>query len=326
MTQIQSPDELMSAIPFIVGYKPEKSVVIGVMDDSSVIMAMRFDESLTEHVSDDLVKKLIEKVNEAKNPEVVVIAYIDREELNSPFLNEICGVFDDAGIPVVERIVASNTHYRSTLCNNSSCCPKELPDFKSSSIAASRVLEGERLPFNSEDEMRKYVERREIDTELVTILKSLTGINYNLSEEEVAEQQRDGVIALNTLIAQFKAQQTDRIQKSTVANAITALKDLTIRDYALGTKHKPDFWLWLLRQAPSGYRAPLACLLAVSAYESGEAPVARVALDVAKEDNSNYSMTNLLDGVLRQGINPEMFTAMREELHPKVLKQLGLQS
>lgn len=167
------------------------------------------------------------------------------------------------------------------------------------------------------------------DAELLSLIKNEKSINYNLSEEEVTQQQRDGVVALNILIAHFKDMQLERLSKVTTAKTLVALKDLKVRDYALGI-HDPlygsDLWSWLLLLAPSGYRAPVACLLALSSYEDGDSTTAKFALDIAKKDNSSYTMTTLLETVIYKNINPLVFQEMRKELHPKVLDQLGLKS
>ena len=43
MTKLTSPHDLLSAIPFVVGFKPENSIILISVKEDSVSMAMRID-------------------------------------------------------------------------------------------------------------------------------------------------------------------------------------------------------------------------------------------------------------------------------------------
>ena len=79
-------------------------------------------------------------------------------------------------------------------------------------------------------------------------------------------------------------------------------------------------WSQLLRLAPKGFIAPIACIYASLAYEREEKSVAMEALDKALDDDPTYVLAPLLRRVFRAGWPPLTFAAMREELHPKVCK------
>jgi hypothetical protein len=55
------------------------------------------------------------------------------------------------------------------------------------------------------------------------------------------------------------------------------------------------------------------------AYERGEGALAHKALDRAFADDDQYSLALLLRRVFTAGWPPESFTAMRAQLHPKVV-------
>ena len=100
--------------------------------------------------------------------------------------------------------------------------------------------------------------------------------------------------------------------------------DIQVRDFALGTHNVKTFdiywnmWLYLLRVAPAGFVAPVACLFATLAYERGDSELAYRALDRATHDDPKYSLTILLRRVFGSGWPAAAFAAMRVELHPKV--------
>ncbi len=96
--------------------------------------------------------------------------------------------------------------------------------------------------------------------------------------------QRDGATAVIDLSMQF----SDRGYQCDVelmSQVLGRLMDIQVRDFALGTHNAKTFdiywnmWLYLLRVAPTGFVAPVACLFATLAYERGDSELAYRALD-----------------------------------------------
>jgi hypothetical protein len=115
---------------------------------------------------------------------------------------------------------------------------------------------------------------------------------------------------------------TDR---TLVARLIGRMSDVQVRDYALGVHNEESYdlyftmWRELLRLAPRGFVAPIACIVAAMAYESGDGALAQRALDRAFDDDDHYPLASLLRRVFNAGWPPESFASMRAELHPKVI-------
>jgi hypothetical protein len=109
-----------------------------------------------------------------------------------------------------------------------------------------------------------------------------------------------------------------------ISQVIGRLSDVQVRDFALGSHGEQSFdtywnmWLYLLRIAPVGFIAPVACLFATLAYERGDNELAFRALDRAKIDAPTYALTILLRRVFDSSWPSSAFAAMRVELHPKV--------
>ncbi len=135
--------------------------------------------------------------------------------------------------------------------------------------------------------------------------------------------QRDGATAVVDLAMQF-ADRGYQCDIELVSQVIGRMSDIQVRDFALGTHNVKTFdtywnmWLHLLRVAPAGFVAPVACLFATLAYERGDNELAYRALDRATEDDPKYSLTILLRRVFGSGWPAAAFAAMRVELHPKV--------
>ena len=156
-------------------------------------------------------------------------------------------------------------------------------------------------------------------------ISKISEIDYE--GDNVLRQQRLGAIAVNELVARFsnKAEVEDYDLLSLV---LVRFKDLQVRDYAMGlaTDENKDqlfnLWYWLMNIAPTGYIAPVACIFAACAYETGECDLAHKALDKAFLDLSSYPLGLLLRRVFQAGWPADSFSTMRAQLHPKICASL----
>ena len=158
-------------------------------------------------------------------------------------------------------------------------------------------------------------------------LTKISEINYD--GDDVLTQQRLGAIAVNQLVRNF-SKATHENDLELIAFVLVRLKDLQVRDYAMGlvTEENIDqqfnLWYWLMNMAPNGYIAPVACIFAACAYESGESDLAHKALDNAFADQISYPLAVLLRRVFFSGWPAQSFAAMRAQLHPKICAALFL--
>ena len=135
--------------------------------------------------------------------------------------------------------------------------------------------------------------------------------------------RRDGATAVIDLSMQC-ADRGYNCDVELMSQVIGRLSDIQVRDFAMGTHNAETFdiywnmWLYLLRIAPNGFVAPVACLFATLAYERGDHELAYRALDRATVDDPKYALTILLRRVFGSGWPAAAFAAMRLELHPKV--------
>lgn len=106
------------------------------------------------------------------------------------------------------------------------------------------------------------------------------------------------------------------------AAAISALRDIQVRDYILGiistdnVKTINKALNYLASVTPSEYSQPVDTLLALTYYELDQTDTAMEVLDGINED---YSLASLLKRVFAAGWPKEEFAKMRNELHPKVV-------
>jgi hypothetical protein len=257
----------------------------------------------------------------------LIVAYADESSADpESVLINISAALVRAGIDIKESLIVRENRFRSMLCSDSTCCPPEgtqIPDLDTSRIAAEHVIAGHPMPFESVDGLVQSIAAVPSSFE-IGWQDEVQAFWVSSDAEEVQELQRDGATAIIDLAGEYREGRGAE-DRELVARVIGRLSDIQVRDFALGSHSEESAdWYWsmwrdLLRIAPRGFVAPIASLYAALAYEGGEGALAHKALDRALHDDDQYSLALLLRRVFTAGWPPHSFTAMRAELHPKVV-------
>ncbi|CAM8629399.1 Protein of unknown function DUF4192 [Candidatus Planktophila dulcis] len=325
MTTLTSPHDLLAAIPFLIGYHPQNSLVLVALKDEAVGMAMRVDMPSDLQASGyDLLAShfLRDEVDGA-----FVVAYVGKGAVDPEnVLINISAALVRAGIDIKESLIVRDNRFRSMLCSDLTCCPPEgsvVPDLDSSRIAAEHVIAGHPMPFESVDGLVQSIAAVPSSFESVW-QDEVHAFWVSSDSEEIQELQRDGATAIIDLAGEYREGRGAE-DRELAARVIGRLSDIQVRDFALGSHadESADYywvmWRDLLRIAPRGFVAPVACLFAAMAYERGEGALAHKGLDRALGDDDQYSLAHLLRRVFTAGWPPQSFSAMRAQLHPKVV-------
>ncbi|MFM8843192.1 MAG: DUF4192 domain-containing protein [Actinomycetota bacterium] len=326
MTTLTSPHDLLSAIPFVVGFKPEDSIILISIKSDSVSMAMRID--FPPSLDGDQIDLLMSHLRRDRAESVLAVFYSSQlTDATSLVIELITSAIQSNDMKLRESLVVSNQRWRSLLCNDEECCPTEgspLPDIHQSRIAVEQVALGKPLPFENMDELVASLAPLPEDRELLKFISQIPTIDY---ESDPRPLQREGAEAVIDFMADFQAEGLCR-DKKLIALVLVRLLDLQVRDFALGSvteetmTHYFNAWRWLMRIAPEGYVAPVATLFAAVAYERGDGALAQRALDRVETDDPNYAMLTLFRKVFSRAWSPDNFAAMRAELHPKICESL----
>jgi len=156
-------------------------------------------------------------------------------------------------------------------------------------------------------------------------ISKVAEIDYE--SDQVLTQQRIGAVAVNDLVARF-SELGESDDYELLALVLVRFKDLQVRDYAMGlatVENKDELfnlWHWLMNLSPKSYIAPVACIFAACAYESGETELAHNGLLSALADCPNYPLALLLRRVFTAAWPADSFALMRAELHPKICSSL----
>lgn len=322
MTTLTSPIDLLNAVPFMLGFHPKNSIVIVGTKNDSVEFAMRFDFPLEFDLEqiDEAITQLATKGIDA----VLLISYIP-EDANDVdlILKTLADGIESHDFVIRESLIVVGERWRSLICGDEECCPLEgspLPELNTSLIAVEQIASGFPLPFETIHAMVDSLDSLPSDPLLEELVRKIQPVEYS---HDPTPFQRQGAEAFLDFLSDFESDGICR-DKNLLALLLVRLQDLQVRDYALGCVTEErigsffDALRWLMRIAPEGYVAAPATLFAAVAYERGEGALAQRALDRALRDNPTYSLATLLRQVFSAGYRPELFGAMRSELHPKV--------
>ena len=324
MTTLTSPHDLLAAIPFLIGYHPIDSLVLVSIKEDCVGMAMRIDYPIDQsEAAFDLCATHI-SADEADG--VLIVAYqpLGRSD-GEQVLAQTTAALSRAGVAIYESILIAEGSYRSVLCHDMTCCPLEgrlVPPLDSTRIAMESVVAGHPMPFATFADLGASV-RSNLLAHEEQWLDRVQNSFADPTDSNLNDLQRDGATAVIDLANDFIAHGISTDQ-DLIAHVLGRLSEIQVRDFALGSHDGESadgyrtMWMHLLRSAPPGFIAPVACLAAAIAYEYGDGALARAALDRALTDAPTYSLALLLQRVFSAGWPPRSFAEMRSELHPKV--------
>jgi hypothetical protein len=325
MPTLTSAHDLITAVPFLIGFHPTCSLVLISVKGGAIGLAMRID--LPEQLDSEAIDLLAHHFIKDEADAALLVAYmpVEREDGDSLLISLGAGLIR-SGVSIQESIVVRDGRYRSIICRDLKCCPAvgiTVPAIEESQIAAEHVVAGNPMPYAN---IADLVETLAADSSSFDFDWSDEVARYFIAEdaEDIGALRRDGVESMELLLDEYRIGRGPT-NRTLVARMIGRMVDVQVRDYALGV-HSEDtydlyFTMWreLLRLAPRGFVAPIACIVAAMAYENGDGALAQKALDRAFEDDDRYPLASLLRRVFSAGWPPESFASMRAELHPKVI-------
>jgi hypothetical protein len=317
--QIGSMTGLLAAIPRLLGFAPENSmVVLGITPGRGLVKVMiRYDLPGTPaaDLAEDISQDAACRVRHSGSDLVGLAVGYGPGPLVTPVADAIRASMPAAGLHLAEVLRVEDGRYWSYLCREPSCCPAAgvLFDIDSHPVTAALVAAGmQALPSRSA---------------LAATIAPLTGSGADVMAAQTRHAEhmarslftRDGLRGLTGrgLAAVQAAIGTNRDGGSITrafphAWLAVALTSLRIRDDAwarMDPRHcqaHQRLWTDVVRRVRPGYVAAPASLLAFTAWQSGNGVLASIAVERALDDVPGYSMALLLREALDSGAPPSV--------------------
>ena len=322
-SSVDSPATLLAAIPQLLGFVPENSlVVIGIAPSGNVRVTLRYDlpDPPGAGVASDVAAHAVGVVSAQEITTMMTVGY-GPETLVDLVAAALRAAAREAGIRHQEFLRVDDGRYWSYLCDDDVCCSAAGVPFDASvPSAAGGGTATEVLPDRAAvaarvaplggitaESMRQATRRaeRHVTQLLAKARKSgrLGAVRHLIASE--------GLATVSAMITTYRAggRYTADYQ---LARMTVALRDLRVRDDAwarMDPAHRDAhrrLWIDVARHAQPGYVAAPAALLAFVAWQCGDGALANVALDRALADDPRYSMAQLLRQVITAGAPPSL--------------------
>lgn len=330
---INRPGALIAALPAVLGFVPEKSLVLVSLEEGRMGSVLRAD--LTDGLADNVGH--LAEVAAASGAETVVAVVVDADGALCPMCNEdhrrLCEALTEAladhdvgvyAAHVVDRVEVGGTWH----CIDDCGARGAVEDPGASPLAAAAVLDGRRL-YSKRSELQAVValndESRSAALE-VPIRACASRREADWRTDPDGRGRRDVETVLEA--AQKVCGGAD-LTDDEIAVLACGLTDVAVRDtlYALAVGacagQAETLWAVLSRTLPDPWRVEALVLLAFSAYARGDGPLAGLALDAALRSDPDHRMAGMLDTALQSGMRPEQIRELGGTGY-RLAKRLGV--
>ena len=330
---LNRPGALIAALPAILGFVPEKSLILVSLDGGELGSVLRVD------LSDMLVDTVgrLADVAAAAAPAAAIAVIVDEQGACCPVCGDehrrlVAALSEQLSshdiVLLTAHVVDRVAHGGRWHCADGCGAGGPVDDPEASPLAAAAVLEGRRLyarradlqaVITPDDGKRRAAVAAAIED---CVAQRATG------DCDAADQAR---LDVQRILAAIGALAAGREPTAAELGRIGyPLTDVLVRDTLCGLaigEHAAEaerLWSVLSRTLPEPWRAEALVLLAFSAYARGDGPLAGVSLEAALRSSPEHRMAGLLDTALQSGLRPERIRGLADTGY-RLARQIGVQ-
>lgn len=314
----RGPVDLIAAVPYVLGFHPEDSVVLLTFGPGEAFHA-RIDLPSDEDEQLAVVDMLAAVVDRHGVGRVALLLYTEDPWAAATFHDVAVPVFLRGGVEVIDvlRVARDRFHDASDLDD-----PGTAYDLSAHAFTAEQVLDGAVVERSRDDlagglrvvdpadagavdrAARRYDETFAALEGFVTV----EGIHRHLADEArwiqrtLRRHVRDG--------SALSAEDAGRL--------LVLVAGDPLRDVALAELSRPDarrhveLWRDLVRRCPDGLLAQAAVVLAFAAWLKGDGALAWCALDRCTEVEPDHRLAAVVAGLLEGAVPPSTWEAIPE--------------
>jgi hypothetical protein len=314
---LRSPDAIVAALPYLLGFTPQESAVVVWIRRRRVVLTQRLDLPTSDSGLSPWLAAVWDHGGARSSDEIIVLLVTSRSD-GRPLSDAIRDQAAANGQSVRDILRVADDRWWSLMCTDEECCPPHgriIDPAVRSSVAAEFTVLGV-APLESR---RLVVESLgPVADEVEALSRCLDGMNHQPPTGASLERWRDEAI---TAVMDLIDSGPDGVGVAGCAALVVAVADIRVRDTVLwecAQIDAADLQVALavlaagLRAAPDGLVAPVASCFAVAAWLAGDGARAVIAADRALADDPGYSLAQLVHASLRSGLSPQQWrSAMR---------------
>ncbi|WP_290058603.1 DUF4192 domain-containing protein [Amycolatopsis solani] len=319
---LRDPALLLAALPYLVGFRPEKSVVLlghRAPDGNRVGLVLRADVPGRQDRARQ-AQALAPRLAAGHHTGVTIAIVGGRRRPGSPpphagFAKHLADALGQYGLPVLHAMWTPHiTPGARWACYQADDCGGELPDPRATVVAAAATESGQ-VAFDSRAEMEALLDPRcpealERRADLLAGLPTPSGSDAAAEFRAAFDRQRrdDGPPSDEQAIRLAGA--------LTLPQVRDACFSMAVPPGSPSAREAERLWLTLVRELPAPQRAAPAALLGYTAYLRGDGAFAGMALENALAADPGHGLATLLLNVLSRGMPPEELLALAMHADP----------
>ncbi|HIW64442.1 MAG TPA: DUF4192 domain-containing protein [Candidatus Stackebrandtia excrementipullorum] len=302
---LSNPAELVSAVPFLLGYPPVDSIVLIGLDGERIAVTGR----VALPGADEPLEGFATIAQALRNNDVsaaIVIGFGHPDQVTR-CIDHLREAIADLEVELVDALRVTNGRYWSYLCGDLRCCPAEgRPlDIDDTAIAAEFTAAGAQVKSDRDTVLRQLdaVTGPERDA-MNTAIARVTEVLGDPVDERLLRERGRSILARCADTLELPGHEDS-------AWLSMALPDEAILDEAMMSvdQHPPDgdstaLWVWLTRHAGPEHRALCAAVLSYAAWRCGNGVVAGEAARIAGEHEPRHHLTDAMLQILCNGVPP----------------------
>lgn len=325
---IRSPEDAVSAVPYLLGFHPERSLVVVGYGGPHGTCALRADLGRLQ----ESVERISEMVARNGFENALLVGYGTDEEV-APLITAVESELVECGVAVQEVLRVEGGRWWSYRCQDTECCPPTGTPFDiSTSVVAAQATMAGQVVLADRRELARTV--APLGGRIRETMRSATArAEQRLAEAELpfgslrsgrrrpgGPRVEEGVPFVRTVVERLPELPTE----DQIAWLGVLLTHVRVRDEAW-VRIDPDrvgqhilLWREVLRRVEEPYAPAPASLLAYGAFIAGDGGLANVAIDRALAADPGYSMALLLKDVIQAGLPP---SSARLRMRPEDLAE-----
>jgi hypothetical protein len=316
---LSSPVDLITSLPYTLGFHPKRSVVLVNLKGNRLGLTQRIDIPPPEHAQ-DAANAMVGPMLQDCPTSVVLLGYEDVEGESIPLLNALMVAISNphlhpsaasfGSIGLDDVLVVRDGRWYSRVCKIPTCCPPEGTPLAENAAVASEFIGLGHSPLSSREDVAARVEAKFGAVSLPTIAEPDTAAS---------------------LAAWAKVLTTGQLSRQETEDAALALLNINFRD-AMVAHTCPGFLPWdlvddelkavfetmpkivhegaidrlidLCSALADDSAAPALTVLANYAWMLGDGGITRMALERALRCDPNYRLAQLLERMVEMAIRP----------------------
>ena len=303
----RSPEDVLAAVPIVLGFVPEESVVMLTFGAEHQFHA-RLDLPVSAAERDACAEALLEPVLRHGAAAALFVLYTDDAELAAPCARGLREAFERQGVDVLVVLRSDGSCWFEVPVDPADGEGAGTPYDVSGHVFTAAAVATGRVTLPSRAELAASVAA---DPEAVGAVEA----ERVRSPGDQLDEHQEAAWVL-AMIGRLHAQRA-RADPATSARLLLALREATVRDSLLGSldRRGADRLLpvlsALVRAAPTDLVAPAASVVAFAAWLAGDGALAWCALDRAAEGDPGCALADRVAEVLQRALPPACWEERR---------------